>query len=50
MYIGYAEFSHPSWLALACRPITAGRHIAIPAHPEVYRWRLQTNRTKNTVF
>jgi hypothetical protein len=33
MYVGYPEFSHPSWLSLACRHATVGRHIAIPAIP-----------------
>jgi len=49
MYVGYAELSHSSWLPPAGRHVTAGRHIAAPDHPGVYRWQLPANPTEGTV-
>jgi hypothetical protein len=45
MYVGHAEFSHPSWLPSGYRHATTGRHIAAPDHPRVYRWRPHANHT-----
>ena len=49
MYVGYAEFSHPSWLGLVCRHATAHHHMAAPAHSGVYRWQMRANRAEGTV-
>ena len=49
MYVGYAEFSHPSWLGLVCRHATAHHHMAAPAHSGVYRWQMRANCAEGTV-
>src|SRR5271156_6457600 len=51
MYVGYAEFSHPSWLSSACQHETTGRRIAADYRPcpsGVYRWRRRSNPTEGT--
>jgi hypothetical protein len=49
MYVGYAEFSHPSWLPSACRHATTGRHIAASPYPGGYHWRPRSNPTEGMV-